>query len=70
MKPSWKVKGFCNRTSWKVFGRGESNQTIRSLIPAKVILQTAETEQLHQVQRMIGGIRNMLFSIYSQTENV
>ena len=26
--------------------------------------------QLRQVKRMIGGIGNMLFSIYSQTENV
>ena len=29
-----------------------------------------ETEQLRQVKRMIKGIGNMLFSIYSRTENV
>ena len=32
-----------------------------------VSLRTAETEQVHQAKRMIGGIGNMLFSIYSQT---
>ena len=36
------------------------------LIPAKVSLNIAETEQLYQVKRMIGGIGDMLFSIYSQ----
>ena len=32
-----------------------------------VSLRTAETEQLDQGKRMIGGIGDMLFSIYSQT---
>ena len=45
--------------------RGESNRTIW----AKVSLKIAETEQLYQVKRMIGGIGDMLFSIHSQTEN-
>ena len=30
-------------------------------------LRIAETVQLYQVERMIGGIGNMLFSIFSQT---
>ena len=29
--------------------------------------RTAEDEQLHQAKRMMGGIGDMLFSIYSQT---
>ena len=48
--------------------RGDTNRTIWKLIPAKVFLKIAETEQLYQVKRMIGGIGNMSFSIYSQTE--
>ena len=47
--------------------RGESHWTIWLLIPAKVSLKIAETEQLYQARRMIGGIGNMLFSIYSHT---
>ena len=47
-----------------------TNRTIWLLIPAKVSLKRAETEQLFQVKRMIGGIGDMLFSICSQTENV
>ena len=46
--------------------RGETNRTIW----AKVSLKIAETEQLYQVKRTIGGIGDMWFSIYSQTENV
>ena len=45
-------------------------RTIWLLIPARASLNIAETEQLHQVKRMIGGIGDMLFSIYSQTEHV
>ena len=51
-------------------GRGETNRTIWLLVPSEVSLRIAETEQLYQVKRMIGGIGNMLFSICSQTENV
>ena len=47
-----------------------NNRTVWLLIPAKVSLKIAETEQLHQVKRMIGGIGDMLFSICSQTGNV
>ena len=50
--------------------RVETNRTIRLLIPARASLKIAETEQLCQVERMIGGIGDMLFSIYSHTENV
>ena len=50
--------------------RGETNRTIWLLIPARASLKIAETEQLYQVKRMIGGIGNKLFSIYSQTESV
>ena len=46
--------------------RGETNRTIW----AKVSFKIAETEQPYQVKRMIGGIGDMFFSIYSQTENV
>ena len=45
-----------------------TNRTISQLIPSAVSLRIAETE-LHQVKRMIGGIGNVLFLIYSQTEN-
>ena len=48
---------------------GETNRPIRLLIPAKVSLRIAQTEQLYQVKRMIGGIGDTLFSIHSQTEN-
>ena len=34
--------------------RGETNRTIWLLIPARAFLKIAETEQLHQVNRMIG----------------
>ena len=34
-----------------------------------VSLRIAETEQLYQAQRMIGGIGNVWLSTYSQTEN-
>ena len=36
---------------------------------AVVSLRIAETEQLYQAQRMFGGIGNVLFSTYCQTEN-
>ena len=39
------------------------------VVPSAVSLRTAETEQLYQGKRMIRGIGNMLFSIYSQTCN-
>ena len=39
------------------------------LIPSAVSLRIAETEQLYQAHRMIGGIGNVLLSTYSQTEN-
>ena len=35
---------------------GETNRTIWLLTPAKVSLKIAETEQLYQARRMIGGI--------------
>ena len=37
--------------------------------PSAVSPRIAETEQLHQAQRMIGGIGNVLLSTSSQTEN-
>ena len=106
MKPMWKVKGFFNRTSWKVSDvqivrytwvlslslcclclcvccvlrvvccgggggrreeRGETNRTIWLLIPARASIRRAGVEQLYEVKRVIGGIGDMLFSIYSQT---
>ena len=50
--------------------RRETNRTILLLIPARASVKIFETEQLYQVKRMIVGIGDMLFSIYSQTENV
>ena len=49
--------------------REETNQTMSQLIPSAVSLRIAETEQLYQAQRMIGGFGNVLLSTYSQTEN-
>ena len=50
--------------------RRETDRTIWLLIPARASRKIAETEQHYQVKRMIKGIESMLFSIYSQTENV
>ena len=50
-------------------GREETNRTMSQLIPSAVSLRIAETEQLYQAQRMIGGIGNVLLSTYSQAEN-
>ena len=50
--------------------RGETNRTFWLLIPAKVSLKIAETELIYQVKRMTGRIGDMLFLIFSQTENV
>ena len=41
--------------------------TIRWLIPSTVSLRRTGVEQLCQVKQMIGGIGDMLFSIFSQT---
>ena len=54
---------------WRRERREETNQTMSQLIPSAVSLRFAETEQLYQAQRMIGGIGNVLLSTYSQTEN-
>ena len=51
-------------------GGGETDRTVWLLVPSEVSLRIAETQQLYQVKPMNGGIGNMLFSIYSQTENV
>ena len=48
---------------------GGGEETNRTMIPSAVSLRIAETEQLYQAQRMIGGIGNVLLSTYSQTEN-
>ena len=48
-------------------GGGEGERLIEPSGPAKVSLKIAETEQPYQIKRMIGGIGDMLFSIYSQT---
>ena len=47
--------------------RRETNRTIWLLIPSAVSIGIAGVEQPYQVKRMIGGIGDMLFSIYSQT---
>ena len=39
------------------------------VVPSAVSLKTAETEQLCQGKRVIGGIGHVLFSTYSQTDN-
>ena len=48
---------------WSSGERAKTNRTISQL----VFFRTAETEQLYQGKRMIGGIGDMLFSIYSHT---
>ena len=48
-------------------GKGETNRTIWWLIPAKVSLKIAETDQLYQAKRMTGRIGNVLISTDSQT---
>ena len=48
-----------------VFGL-KTNRTIWWLTPSAFSLRITETEQLYQAKRMIGGIRNMLFSTDSQ----
>ena len=50
--------------------RGETDRTIWLLIPVRASLKIAETEQLYQGKRMIGGIVDMLYSILTRTENV
>ena len=51
-------------------GEGEeSNRTMSQLIPSAVSLRIAETEQLYQAKRMIGGIGSVLLSTCSQTVN-
>ena len=50
------------RYAWR--RRRWTNRTISQ----PVSLRTAETEQLYQGRRMIGGFGDMLFSIYSHTE--
>ena len=54
--------------------RRETNRTIWSKFPSRLADSLRSVpqdkngaEQPHQVKRMIGGIGNMLFSIYSQT---
>ena len=39
------------------------------VVPSAVSLTTAETEQVYQGKRMIGGIGHVLLSTYSQTVN-
>ena len=56
-----------NRSLFLGFGGERQNRTARWLIPSAVSLRSAGVEQLDQEKRMIGGIGNMLFSIYSQT---
>ena len=50
-------------------GGGEANRTISQLVPSAVSHKITEAEQLDQVKRMIRGIRHVLFSTCSQTEN-
>ena len=43
---------------------------ISQLIPSRSVPQDKNgAQQLHQVKQMIGGLGNVLFSIYSQTLN-
>ena len=52
---------------WRRERREETNRTTSQMIPSAVSLRIAETEQLYQAQRMIGGIGNVLLSAYSPT---
>ena len=49
--------------------RRKTNRTISQLVPSAVSLRMARGEQLYQVKRISGGLGNVLFSTYSQTEN-
>ena len=60
------VEGLANR-SLHVYCGERQTRTISLLIPSAASLRRAGAEQLYQVERMIGGIGNMLFSINSQT---
>ena len=80
VKPLWKVKGFFNRTSWKVsdvhivrytwvlVAKDKSHHPVADSL--RSVPQESWSEQLYQVKRMIRGIGTMLFSVYPQTENV
>ena len=52
---------------WRRKRGAETNRTMSQLIPSAVSLRIAETDQLYQAKRMIGGIGNVLLSSYSQT---
>ena len=54
---------------WSRERKGGDKPKQSQLIPSAVSLRIAETEQLYQAQRMLGGIGNVLLSTYSQTEN-
>ena len=54
---------------WRREREEETNRTLSKLIPSAVSLRIAETEQLYQAKRMIGGIGNVLLSTYSRTES-
>ena len=72
MKPLWKARGFFHRTSrevsdvqivrytWVLVVKDKSNHPVADSL--RVSLKIAETEQLYQAQRMIGGIGNLFFS--------
>ena len=62
MKPLWKVVQDVRET-WVWVAKDKSN--LRWLVRSAVSLRRAGVEQLYQVKRMIGGIGNMLFSIYA-----
>ena len=47
--------------------RRETNRTIWLLTPSAVSIGIAGVEQPYQVKRIIGGIGDMMLSIYSQT---
>ena len=66
---SWNVSDFqIVRDTWVSVAKDKSNHPVADSL--RSVLRRAGVEQLYQVKRMIGGIGNMLFSIYSQTENV
>ena len=59
MKPLWKVINTYTYTYTYWWRRVRREETNRTMSPSAVSPRIAETEQLHQVNRMIRGIGNV-----------
>ena len=64
------VEGRASRSLYFGFGGERQARTISQLIPSAASLRRAGAEQLHQVERIIGGIGNMFVSMqYSECQS-